>query len=239
MNDYGLSVLICAVDETTSLKRTFDSIKDQRGVCEFIFILSRTASAGCVNTVIDICRRDDCRWFYQSGKGLGNAIKDGIAAAKGTHVVIWSADDAIDPAAFEPMVNASILNPDKIIKLSRWLRKDSFKGYGTIRSLINIISQKGFSVLFRSDLTDYTAPIQTAPLSVYRKIKWENDGFPFLMEMTLKPLKMGCEFIELPCVRKNRTEGESHSSFRELAKYYYVALKTAATPRDKLIDKEA
>lgn len=223
--DYRLSVVFCAVDETFSLVDTYTKISKCNCATEYIFVLSKKASKNCIDTVKELCKHKNCRYFIQDGFGLGNAIRNAINFVSGTHMIVWPADDGMDTAAFPKMVELSIGNPEKIISVSRWLSSNGFDGYGKIRKIINFISQKFFALLYSVDLTDFTNPTQIVPVGVYRKIKWQGERFDFVPEMTFKPLKLGCEFIEVPCKSLKRREGSTNSNFFELVRYYYVIYK--------------
>ncbi|MCH5197587.1 MAG: glycosyltransferase [Oscillospiraceae bacterium] len=236
-SDYSLSVVIPAVDETYSLENTFNKLDKNKAASEYIFILSKSCTEGCLKTVQKLCERDDCRWIYQSGKGFGNAIRDSFFEVKGSHIVLWSADEATDASSFPEMLKLSKENPEKIIKISRFLRKDGFEGYGRIKKAVNFISQRAFALLYRSDLTEFTNPTQIAPVRVYRMIKWERNDFAFLPEMTFKPIKLGIDFIEVPTKNVVRTEGKSHNNFIGWLKYYYMILKIFLTDKKDLISE--
>lgn len=223
--DYTLSVVFCTVNEKYSLVDAYSKISEYGYADEYLFVLSKKASDDCFETVKEICKNEKCHYIIQSGYGLGNAIQNAIASVKGSHMILWPADDDMDTSSFPEMVRLSKENADKIISVSRWIAKDGFQGYGRIRKVINFFSQKAFRLLFKSNLTDFTNPTQIAPVKIYRRIKWQGNGFDLIPEMIFKPLKLGCEFIEVPCRNLVRREGVTNSNFFQLAKYYYVIYK--------------
>ena len=235
---YSLSVVLCAVDETFSLRETFNGIDRFHLADEYLFVLSQTCTDGCLQTVKEICTREDCRYIIQSGRGFGNAIRDGIFAVKGDHILLWSADGATNSEAYPELVRLSRENPDVIVTVSRWLSDDGFPGYNPIRKMVNRISQKMFAMLYRSSQTDLTNPTQIAPTALYRSIRWEQDGFDFLPELIFKPIRLGARFIEVPGKCLPRQEGESHSSFRELVLYYVRILHIYRMDRSEIIRQE-
>ena len=234
-NEYTLSVVICAVDETFSLERTFEKLDRDRPAMEYLFVLAKTCTPECLSTVEKLCLREDCRWMYQSGKGLGNALRDGFDCVIGTHIAIWSADEATDAASFPEMLRLSKENPDKIVKISRWLHPEGFEGYGRVNKMLNYVSQRAFGLMFRSKLTEFTNPTQIAPTAVYRRIRWEHNGFDFLPELTFKPLKLGVGFIEVPTKNVPREEGRSHNNYLSHIFYYSTILKIFFTKKKNLI----
>lgn len=236
--DYKLSFVFCAVNETNSLISCHKKISNYNYATEYLFVLSKNATKDCIQTVKSICKKNNnCRYIFQSDYGLGNAIRNAIDEVKGSHIIIWPADDGMDTESIPKMVELSMNNPKKIISVSRWLKKDGFEGYGRIRKTINYFSQRIFSLLYKSDLTDFTNPTQIAPVSIYRSIKWQGNAWDFIPEMIFKPLKLGCEFIEVPCKNLKRTEGKSNSNFFQLAKYYIIILKIYNMTEDELTER--
>ncbi|MBQ7639227.1 MAG: glycosyltransferase [Clostridia bacterium] len=237
-SDYSLSIVICAIDETFSLERTFEKLNSFHAADEYLFVLSKDCTSGCLETTKKICEREDCRYIFQPDKGFGDAIRASFDEVKGTHMVVWSADEATDISSFPEMLRLSKENPEKIIKISRWMRKDGFEGYGRVKKIVNFISQRAFALLYRSSLTEFTNPTQIAPVKVYRMINWERKGFEFLPEMVFKPLKLGVKFIEVPTKNVAREEGHSHVRFKGWLMYYYMIFKIFFTKKQDLV-KEA
>ncbi len=231
---YRLSIAICAVDETFMLERTFQKLDAYGAAYEYLFVLAKTCTDACLATVKKICERDDCRWMYQPGTGFGDALQTVFREVKGTHVVVWSADEATDTASFPEMLRLSMENPEKIIKISRFLHPEGFAGYGKVKKLLNAVSQKCFGLLYHSELTEFTNPTQIAPAAVYRRIRWERDGFELTTEMTFKPLRLGVRFLEVPTRNVEREEGRSHRTFGAALLYYYMILKIRFTDPQKL-----
>jgi len=75
------------------------------------------------------------------------------------------------------------------------------------------------------------------PTEIYRSIKWESEGFPILLELVLKPLRIGCEFIEIPTNCYGRTQGKSSNSFRQTAKYFSTAIHIRFMKKENILKK--
>ncbi len=231
---YRLSIVICAVDETFSLERTFHKLDAYGAACEYLFVLAKSCSDACRDTVKKLCARPGCRWLYQPGKGFGDAIRTAIREVQGTHMVVWSADEATDIASFPEMLRLSQENPDAVVKISRFLHPEGFADYGLVKRILNRFSQACFRALYRSDLTEFTNPTQIAPVSLYRRIRWDRSGFEMLTEMVFKPLRLGVRFLEVPTKNVAREEGRSHRTFAAALLYYYMILKIRFTDTKKL-----
>ena len=231
---YRLSVAVCAVDETFMLERTFRKLDAYEEAFEYLFVLAKTCTDACRETTERICERPDCRWIYQPGAGFGDALQTVFREVRGTHVVVWSADEATDVASFPEMVRLSKENPEKIVKISRFLHPEGFADYGRLKRAANAVSQRGFGLLYHSSLTEFTNPTQIAPVSVYRRIRWERSGFEFTTEMVCKPLRLGVAFLEVPTRNVKREEGRSHRKFGAVLRYYHMILKIRFTDPEKL-----
>lgn len=232
--EYRLSVVFCAVDETDSLERTFYKVKGAIDFDEVLFVLAQKSPSKTHAVVRKICANENCRCIIQTRPGLGIAVQEAIQAVTGTHILIWPADDEMDVGALAQMLAISKEAPEKIVTVSRWMQGGGFVGYSRVRKVVNFLSQKLFSALYGAKLTDYTNTAQIAPVAVYRAVRWEGAGFDLAPEMTFKPLRMGVSFQEVPCINYRRTEGQSHSSFVELVKYYFVVTKIRFMPIEKI-----
>lgn len=124
----------------------------------------------------------------------------------------------MDPYAIE----MSKIYPENIIAASRWISGGGFNGYNRIKYFLNFISQKILSLLFSTNLTYMTYGFRLYPLELINSINWEETKHPFFLETSLKPLKLGVNFIEVPAVWNVRTKGTSEISFLNL----YTYLKT-------------
>lgn len=235
-NNYSLTVAFCTINETVSLTNAYKNVSGYGCASEYLFVVAQNATEECKATAQKLSENENCRMIIQQGYGLGNAIKTAIDTSKGTHIVLWPADNDMDSTAFPEMARLSRENPESIITVSRWLSENGFEGYGRIRKIVNFISQKAFAVLYKSNLTDFTNPTQIAPLDLYRKIKWSGQGFELIPEMTFKPLKLGYRFIEVPCKSIPRNDGKTNGSFLNFAKYYGVIFKILKMKPEDIIE---
>jgi hypothetical protein len=141
----------------------------------------------------------------------------------------------LDPRCVADMIMESKKYPDKIITTSRWLIKNNFTQYRRFKKFFNYNGQKFLSLLFGAKLTDMTSPTQLCPSKIYNSIRWERYDFPFLLELTLKPLRLGVEFVEIPVKLSSRKEGKSSNSFLLTAMYLPVAFHNRFISKKKIL----
>ena len=146
---------------------------------------------------------------------------------------------ALDLDTVPLLIELAKKEPDVIHSVSRWKKGCKFYGYGKVKRVINFCAQKFLAVLYMRNLTDFTIPVQIAPAELYQSIKFEETRFPFLLEMVLKPIRLGYQFTETPTNCYSRKEGKSSNSFMQTAAYLRVALHIRFMKKeDILLDKK-
>ena len=236
----NVSILIGAVTETDSLRTTVDTVL---GICrhedlaEIMICYPDRVTPECFAVINELTQRncDVPVVSFKQTLPFMAFIVEMIDRAKGSHCITIDSDLALDLNLIPQMIDGAKKEPDTIFSASRWLEKGSFEGYGKTKNIVNFLSQKFLSVLYASDLTDFTIPMQIAPTELYRSIKFEETNFAILLEMVLKPLRLGCSFKELPTVCRARKQGKSSNSTIQLLSYLKVALKIRFTPKDNIL----
>jgi hypothetical protein len=236
----GVSIVTGAVTETEALRRTINFIKEScnpADLTEIIIGYPDRVTPQCLEVINELVSQESQVpvWaFLQSRPKLG-FLTECFDAAKGSHIITVDSDLALDIGLIPQMIELAKQEPETIISASRWLGGSSFKGYNPIKKIWNFCAQKFLSVLFGGNLTDYTIPFQIVPAELFKKINFEETGFPIFLEMVLKPLRLGCKFKELPTDCSGRTEGKSSNSFLQTAMYLKTALHIRFLPKEKIL----
>lgn len=231
------TVLIPATDETMTLEKTIRTIADtckKDDLEEFFIIICEKTTEECRKTIADFsgfCKGIPIRTEIQDTPGLGGALICGMKNAAGTHIITMPADGGIDLDAPSRMIAEAKKKPSAIVTTSRWMKGCRFEGYNKIRLFMNHIAQIFLRILFLQKMTDMTNPSQIAPKEVYDNIVWESTDYNLMLEMVLKPVRMGVEFIEIPTNCHPRTEGKSGNSPAKTFAYLGTAIKIRFTPR--------
>lgn len=226
----GTSILLPAMDETYSLQQTVDIIYQtcNRGdITEYIIILCSRTTKECrkiAQEIVDRYGKEVNIYIYDQIKPfVGGAVSEGFELARGSHVVLMSADLETDPHLVCRFIELSKSDPDKIITASRWISGGGFSNYSKIKLLCNRIFEKTIAIFFGVRLTDLTYAYRIFPGDLVKGIQWEESKHPFFLETALKPIRLGVDFIEIPAQWKARTEGCSNNSFFENFKYFRTA----------------
>lgn len=238
----GATILLPIVDEVQAVKKTVGIILDtcdNNDIEEILLVVSKKANEKCMENLAEIKKNTkdvNIKVVVQTHPYIGGAARDAFEIAKGSHFISMPSDLELDPCCAAEMIKESKKHPDKIITTSRWLIKNNFIDYNQTKKIINCCAQKFLAVLFNVKLTDITSPTQLCPTKIYQSINWERYDFPFLLEISLKPIRLGVEFVEIP-VRflSARNEGKSSNSFFNTAMYLPVAFHNRFMKKSKIL----
>ena len=237
----NVSVIIAALNETFSLKQTVERILSQCGtkdLCEILIVLAKISTPECVKTAEEI-RDMNCGVpvvvYFQKKPFVGPAYQEAFMLAKGSHLVMMSADLETPPECIPHFIEEIKKHPDDIITASRWIKGGSFTGYSKLKWLCNFFFQKMIGILFLSRNTDLTYGFRMFPTELMQKIKWEETKHPFFLETALKPLKLGSRMYEVPAKWEARPEGESVNSFFHNFAYFKTAWRIRGMKKEEIL----
>lgn len=199
-----VSVVIAALNEAESLAYVLQRIPAD--VHEVILV-----DGNSTDDTVDVARRvrPDVRVVYQSGRGKGDALRAGFAAASGDAIVAIDADGSTDPAEIPAFVGALQAGAD-YVKGSRFI-----PGAGTEdMTLTRKVGNWGLMALVRimhgarfSDLNyGYTAFWRR----VLPVLDLRSEGFEIECEMNVRAAVTGLRVIEVASFERCRIAGEAH-----------------------------
>lgn len=233
------TIVISATDENESLIKTVDYIMsscNSSDIQTLLIVVPGNAHKKCLDTIEALKLRypGKVKKFVQRNPFIGGALRDSIEEVSSSHVLFTSADIPVNLESVPVMIKKSKKHPKTIVKISRWMEKDSFVSYGFWRKIFNFLAQKFLRLVFNSDLTDFTTPILIAPTEIYKNIIFREWNFPCLIEAVLIPVRLGFEIKEVPAKCFSRNEGKSKNSAIQTALYLKTALRIRFTPKKKL-----
>ena len=235
----SVSVILPVLNETTSLVKTVEIIlreaKDR--VREFLIVVCKKTTPEAMAAVRQL--RDELPdrvvVIDQRLPFLGGAYRDAFRVARGSHVIMMASDMETDPCDVKLLIREAEKAPWGIVTASRWRSGGSFHGYSRIKRVCNWIFQHGFSLLYRTRLTDMTYGYRILPTKLVQAVEWEEVRHPFNLESIVKPLRLGVPVVEIPSVWRRRTEGEASNPFFRNFAYFRIGLKTRFARRENLL----
>ena len=245
MNQFqSVSVLLGAVTETDTLRETVNTILqvcDHGDLREIIICYSQHATPECVNVIRELAAMETdvpIVTFMQTRRHIAGLI-DMFEAARGSHCIFAATDLALDLSCMPVMIENAKKDPEQIVTISRWLEGCRFYGYSPVKKLFNFLGQHFLRVLFRTDLTDLTTPYQIVPAELYKSIRYENEDFPFMLEMLLKPLRLGYRFKEIPSNCYGRKQGRSNNSILQTAAFLPTAIHIRFMKKEQILKPDS
>lgn len=236
----GVTLMMGAVNETDSIRQTVNTLLevcDHKDVTEIIIGYAQRVSPECLAVLKEIAAMecDIPIVVFEQTRQFMSGINDMIDVAKGSHCLLVASDMALDLSIVPQMIECAKKEPEVIHSASRWMKGCKFYDYGKLKRFLNFCAQKFLAVLYMRNLTDFTIPVQIAPSELYKSIKFEEIGFPFLLEMVLKPIRLGYKFKELPTNCYPRKDGKSSNSAKQIFSYLKVALHIRFMPKKDIL----
>jgi glycosyltransferase involved in cell wall biosynthesis len=199
-------VVIPALDEAANLPHVFARIP--ASIHEVILVDGHSRDG-----TIDIARtiRPDVRVVLQNGRGKGNALACGFAAATGDIIVMIDADASNDPAEIPRFVDA-LLEGHDFAKGSRFASGGASADITPLRHLGNRVLGIAVNLLFRTRYTDLCYGFNAFWRHCLPHMHVTCDGFEVETLIHVRIARAGLAVAEVASVEHERLHGESKLS---------------------------
>jgi hypothetical protein len=163
-----------------------------------------------IDATIAIARavRPDVRVVLQDGRGKGNALACGFAAATGDIIVMLDADGSTDPAEI-PQFVATLLDGSDFAKGTRFANGGASSDITLIRSAGNRLLSLTVNLLFRTRYTDLCYGYNAFWRHCLPHMHVTCDGFEVETLINVRVARAGLAVTEVPSVEYERMHGES------------------------------
>lgn len=197
----NLSLVIPAKEKSNSLPKVLEELKVYN--CQKIIVIEKKD----IKTYKSI-KNFDCTIIYQSNKGYGNAIREGINNVKTEYLSIFYADGSTDPKYLTNMLDIIKSNKASLVFGSRY--KEG--GYSLDDDLITRIGNYFFSlignVFFKLNLSDILFTYIVGKKSSFDKMKLFSNNYNLCVEIPIKSKLMGIPYMSIACVERKRIADE-------------------------------
>tara|TARA_B100001248_G_scaffold198417_1_gene152838 strand:- start:1094 stop:1819 length:726 start_codon:yes stop_codon:yes gene_type:complete len=220
-----VTIIILATDEETILENTIKVTLEENKeyICEICIITPDRVSKGCLDTIkkVKLLFGSKISHQYQPSEypGYGGASIYGISLVKTDYFIFLDADGETDPFEVKNLIYNLENTSNDIISCSRWLSSNWVNQYGIINYILNWIFQKFTSLLYFSNLTDYTVGYRIYPTRTMKEMNFKNLNQSFSLETILIPIRKGLKIKEIPYNFIKRTEGQSENTIINKLKY--------------------
>jgi len=199
----SISVVVPTLNEAANLPHVFARFPEI--VDEIVLVDGHS-----IDDTIAVARtiRPDVRIVLQDGRGKGNALACGFAAASGDIIVMLDADGSTDPAEI-PLFVAALLDGSDFAKGSRFFGDGHSHDITTVRSLGNQALSFAVNVLYRTRYTDLCYGYNAFWRHCLPHMDVTCDGFEVEALIHARVARAGLLVTEVPSVEHNRIHGES------------------------------
>lgn len=159
----------------------------------------------------------DIKVFRQDGKGKGDAVRKGLAAARGDVLMILDADLTVPPESLPKFYNALITGRGEFINGTRLVYPMAGAAMRPLNNLANRAFAILFSYLLNQRFTDTLCGTKVLWRRDYEKIvanrRYFGDFDPFGdFDLLFGAAKLSLKIVELPIHYANRSYGETQIS---------------------------
>jgi glycosyltransferase involved in cell wall biosynthesis len=173
--------------------------------------------------------RPDIVVVPDGGRGKGEAMRTGAAAARGTFIVMLDADGSMDPAELHRFIEPLAAGCE-FVKGSRFLPRGGTADMTPLRKFGHRVLLVIANFLFGTRWTDLCYGYCAFSRSGYEDLALDADGFEIETQMAVRAAKLGLRTVEVPSFEYPRRWGNSQlNTFRDGVRVLWTILSERLT----------
>ena len=143
------------------------------------------------------------------GRGVLNALKSGLRAARAPYVLVTMGDGSDDPADIDAMYTLARDGAD-VVAGSRYMRGGRQVGGPLLKRTMSRAAGLSLHWLGGLPVHDATSNFRLYSKKLLNQVTIESQGgFELGLELTVKAYRLGLRVAEVPTTWRDRTEGQS------------------------------
>ena len=214
----NLTLIIPAKNESASLPKVLEEIKDYE--CKVIVILE----ASDIET-IEAIENFDCKIVYQSDKGYGNALIEGMSNVETEYLCIFNADGSFNPKYLNEMLNTCRNNLDFVFA-SRYMSGGGSDDDTFLTTIGNFIFSGIGNIFFSLKLSDILYTFLLGKTESFKNLDLKSKDFCLCVEMPIKAKRNKMNFVDIPSYERKRIAGKKKvNEFRDGFKILFYMIK--------------
>jgi len=213
----NLTLIIPAKREAESLPRVLQEVKNLD--CEIIVILE-SSDIETIESIKDFNRHI----VYQSNKGYGDALIQGINSAQTEYVCIFNADGSFDPKYLNNMLD--LCKNQDLVFASRYLKDGGSDDDTIITKIGNYFFTTLGNLLFSLKLSDILFTYILGKTKSFKLLNLKSNDFRLCAEIPISAKKMNFTYMNISCYERKRIAGKKKvNEFRDGFKILIYMIK--------------
>lgn len=214
-----LSIIVPIYNEEKTILTVLEQLYDFKKQNQNIQII--VINDGSKDNSLEILEKNkvlfDTLISYQTNKGKGNAVRQGLESANGEYIIFQDADLEYDPNDFKKFLNLiDKFSPDLIIG-SRFNYADYSRSHYFFNKIGNKFITLLFNLTYNTTFTDIYSCYACFKKNLLLNETLKTDGFEQHAEILCKVVKKGKKFYEVPI----NYNGRSHEDGKKI-KFYHI-----------------
>ena len=203
-----LTLIIPAKEEAESLPKVLLELKNYS--YKIVIILEKSD----IKT-LEAIKNFECKIVYQSGRGYGNALIEGIKNVETNYLCIFNADGSFDPKYLNEMLKIAENNIDFVFG-SRYM-----KGAGSEDdTFLTIVGNYFFSIFgkffFSLKISDILFTYLLGKTQSFKNLNLQSNDFCLCVEMPIKAKRLNMSMEDIPSFERRRIAGKKKvNEFRD------------------------
>ena len=213
----NLTLIIPAKREAESLPQVLQGIKNVD--CKIIVILE-SSDIETIESIKDF----DRQIVYQSNKGYGDALIQGINNVQTDYLCIYNADGSFDPKYLNNML--SLCKNQDYVFASRYLKEAGSKDDTIITKVGNIFFTTLGNLLFSLKLSDILFTYILGKTKSFKLLNLKSTDFRLCVEIPINAKRMNLSYVDIPSYERKRIAGKKKvNEFRDGFKILFYMIK--------------
>jgi glycosyltransferase involved in cell wall biosynthesis len=208
---FRLSIIVPSYNEHLTILRVLDALLslDIPGKELEIIVVNDGSTDGTAELLEEFEDSRCVKVNHIANLGKGAAVRTGIASAKGSHVLIFDADQEYDVADIPRLVTPILTGRAEVVYGNR------MSGFGTVHpSLWHSVGNRAMTflanIMFGSAISDLHTCLKLVPMPLLRSFELDENGFGLDTEVSAEVLRAGFRPFEVPIsyVGRSKEEGK-------------------------------
>ena len=213
----NLTLIIPAKKEAESLPQVLQGIKNVD--CKIIVILE-SSDIETIESIKDF----DRKIVYQSNKGYGDALIQGINNVQTDYLCIYNADGSFDPRYLNNML--SLCKNQDYVFASRYLKEAGSEDDTIITKVGNIFFTTLGNLLFSLKLSDILFTYVLGKTKSFKLLNLKSKDFRLCVEIPISAKRMNFSYVDIPSYERKRIAGKKKvNEFRDGFKILFYMIK--------------